>query len=1115
MARVPLTRVWRTLLWALFTTALAPATPQAHLALIRQGLDSAGSLEPDDFHGWAVATGDFNADGYDDLAAGAPFDDVTVGMINVADAGAVVISYGSKYGLTHIGAQLRTAQSIGGTSTAGALFGWALAAGDFDGDGDDDLAVGAPFETVAGDAEAGRVYILHGGAAGLGATLSRTIVQSEIGDPIDPQDHFGYAFAVGNFDGDANNREDLAVGAPGEDASAGAVFHLPGSVTGLTNAGSGWFRQSTLGFTDQVGARFGHALAAGTIVGDGSVDLIVGAPFYDNGQVADVGVVYAIFGSAAGLTPVGATRHDATFQGGAEDGAYFGYSLAPVRLSVTGNPRLLLGEPGRNIGGADGAGRVIVVQGGAGGLLFGATSVKVITQEMAGTVSATDDRFGEAVAAGNWDVDGREDIAVGTPGKAASAAPTASEVGLVQVFLSTLGAPASGASFRFERDTLNFEFSAYDRLGHALAFGAFDGTNRANLAIGSPGHDDDEDGFDENLFSQYFETDREPNVGCVFILAPWRQALDLPSRSSAVLDCEDELVFSQRPFDHTGPASTTKVMTALVAYERTQLPPSDPDYMPLDALFNVDLWHTSGMGTSVFPLEEFEQITLRNLLRGLMTVSANDAAYAIADLLSGGTPNSILVPEFALTMRDRAGAIGMTRTYFGNPPGRDPWKTLDTLHHSTAYDMVLLGREAMENDELRILVGTPFFDIVRDVVRDGERANIPWTLANSFITDLRTWHDNASGIKPGMTSGAGRTRLFAADSSGRVIAGMFGCPLSDTRNLGKRGAALLRLAFSQCESQLFLPVPPDPPEQPFMIMTGVSTAPASRRGGSGDGGDDATDSLTLEVELEQGVGPASLRLWLNRRSRAELAPGEIAQVGFSTFQSHGGCVVRNGGPAPATVQVVASHPPTAASYVLAPGQEVVLASYTGATLVPFSLAVQNQAADSASIEIEERGHRLDLTVPLGAGFAGVLTHGPPVRLGSLQIETKGLDDASGNAVRVVVRPPQAEVVGVPRPGDARAAPAPLRVESAWPNPFSERVQLFFDLARRGRVGVSLYDVAGRRVREFSAQTLDPGRWNFEWDATGAGGERLGSGVYFARFALDGLEVADLKLVVVR
>ncbi|HKQ56594.1 MAG TPA: FlgD immunoglobulin-like domain containing protein [Candidatus Eisenbacteria bacterium] len=1112
--RASLARTRRALLWVLLLALTASPPARAHLALVRQGLDSAGSLEPGDRHGSALATGDFNNDGYDDLAVGAPFDDVTVGMSNVGDAGAVVISYGSKHGITHLGAQLRTAQSIGGSSTIGAQFGYALAAGDFDGDGDDDLAIGAPYETVTGHATAGRVYVLHGGPTGLAATLARTVIQTDLGGVIENGDQFGASFAVGNFDGDATLREDLAIGAPGEDADAGAAFFMHGSATGLTNVGGGWFKASTLGFTDQAAARFGYALAAGRFVGDASVDLIVGAPYHDIGQTLNAGVIYAILGSAGSLTAVGAAMHDATFQGGPQQGALFGFSLAGLRLSVTGNPRLAIGEPLRDVGAVTDAGRVIVVQGGATGFLFGAASVRVLTQELAGTVGQDGDYFGYAVAAGDWDLDGDEDLGVGTPGKAKPGFLTFEEVGLVQVFLSTNTTPAGGPSYRFERDTVDVGLFYGDRFGHALAFGAFDKTNRANLAIGTPGDDDDEDGFSERLFSQYFETDLELDAGCVYILAPWRQALDLPSRSSAVLDCEDELVFSQRPFDITGPASTTKVMTALIALERSQLPPENPDHVDLDAEDWIDGWVADDVGGSSAELEEFEYMSLRNLLRAMMTVSGNDASYAIADLLNGDAFTSLHVPEFALEMRQRAAAIGMTRTYFGNPCGRDQYNALDTLHYSTAYDMVLLGREAMENAAFRALVGMPFYDILRDVVRDGDHVLIPWTYTNDFITGLRAWHDNATGIKPGHTSGAGRTRLFAADSAGRVIAGMYGCPEFDTRNLSKRGASLLRLAFAECGTPLFFSVPNDPPPQPTIVMHGAGTAQGQRKGMSSDASESDTDSLALEVALEQGTGPTSVRLWLERRTEAQLGHGEIARVGLTTFQSHGGLRIRNAGPTPATLFVQASHPSTNATFVLGPGQEVALSAYTGSSLVPFQLQVQNQSADSAAIEVVELAHRLDLTIPLGSGFAGALTHSPTAHVQALKVETLGLDANPGNAVRVVIRPFGAPVVGVPSPAAARVTHA-ITVLPAGPNPFSERVELTFDLARRGQVGLTIYDIAGRRVRAFEPQPLAPGRWSFEWDGTGSGGERLASGVFFVRFRLDGAEVADQKLVVMR
>ena len=111
---------------------------------------------------------DFDGDGKDDLAIGAPGEDIGA----IADAGAVNVLYGSGSGLTASGDQLwhQGVAGVMGGAEAGDLFGSSLACGDYDGDGKDDLAIGAPGEDVGALVDAGAVNVLYGSGSGLTAT---------------------------------------------------------------------------------------------------------------------------------------------------------------------------------------------------------------------------------------------------------------------------------------------------------------------------------------------------------------------------------------------------------------------------------------------------------------------------------------------------------------------------------------------------------------------------------------------------------------------------------------------------------------------------------------------------------------------------------------------------------------------------------------------------------------------------------------------------------------------------------------------------------------------------------------------------------------------------------
>ncbi|HZD02731.1 MAG TPA: FG-GAP repeat protein [Actinomycetes bacterium] len=152
-----------------------------------------GTVETDDVFGGVLTAGDFNHDGFADLAAAAPFEDIG----GIRDAGAVSVLYGSAGGLTRTGAQLFT--QVGGTVETDDLFGFALTAGDFNHDGFADLAAAAPFETVGSVGGAGAVSVVYGSAAGLSRTGAQLFTQNSSGVPgsAEPGDFFGGVLAAG------------------------------------------------------------------------------------------------------------------------------------------------------------------------------------------------------------------------------------------------------------------------------------------------------------------------------------------------------------------------------------------------------------------------------------------------------------------------------------------------------------------------------------------------------------------------------------------------------------------------------------------------------------------------------------------------------------------------------------------------------------------------------------------------------------------------------------------------------------------------------------------------------------------------------------------------------
>ena len=193
-------------------------------------------------------------------------------------------------------------------------------------------------------------------------------------------------------------------------------------------------------------------------------------------------------------------------------------------------------------------------------------------------------------------------------------------------------------------------------------------------------------------------------------------------------------------------ASTTKVMTALIAIEKGDL----------NDVVTVGRNAYGVPGTSIY-LGLGEKITLRDLLYGLMLASGNDAAVAIAEHIAGD------VPSFCAMMTQRAQELGCENTQFATPHGL-PSKD----HFTTAADLARIAQEAMKHDVFRQIVST-------------RRASIPWegrsyhrilNNKNKLLSD----YEGATGIKTGYTKAAGRCLVFGAKRNGlEVIGVVLGC----------------------------------------------------------------------------------------------------------------------------------------------------------------------------------------------------------------------------------------------------------------------------------------------------------------------------------------------------
>lgn len=212
------------------------------------------------------------------------------------------------------------------------------------------------------------------------------------------------------------------------------------------------------------------------------------------------------------------------------------------------------------------------------------------------------------------------------------------------------------------------------------------------------------------------------------------EAVEVSASAAVLMDMDSGRVLYER---NAGArmliASTTKILTALVAIRDGNL--SDTVKVSREAAYTE--------GSSMY-LKEGEELTLETLLYGLLLCSGNDAAVAVAEHVGGS------VESFVKRMNETAAELGMEHSSFANPNGLD-----DEKHYSTAYDMALLARAAMENETLVRIASTRTVSIAGRTMTNHNK--------------LLSYMDGCFGLKTGYTRAAGRTLVSCAERNGQRL----------------------------------------------------------------------------------------------------------------------------------------------------------------------------------------------------------------------------------------------------------------------------------------------------------------------------------------------------------
>ena len=216
------------------------------------------------------------------------------------------------------------------------------------------------------------------------------------------------------------------------------------------------------------------------------------------------------------------------------------------------------------------------------------------------------------------------------------------------------------------------------------------------------------------------------------------QRINVSARSAALYEPETKrFLYTKNSKERLGMASTTKIMTALIAIEA----------LDLNEEIAIDSRAVGIEGSSIY-LKRGEIMNALDLIYALLLQSANDAALALAYRIAGS------IEDFATLMNQKVKELGLTDTHFTNPHGLD-----EKEHYTSAHDLAIISAEALNNDVFREITST--------YKREIESSDTKRLLVNH--NKMLKSYDGCIGVKTGYTTRSGRCLVSAAEREGLTL----------------------------------------------------------------------------------------------------------------------------------------------------------------------------------------------------------------------------------------------------------------------------------------------------------------------------------------------------------